>query len=60
MNHCLRTEPLVSEGKEVRHLEFDRCSPSIMAFGGEQAAKEFIAENGGTLATFAELEGAFH
>ena len=60
VNHCLHAKPLVNESKEASHLEFDRCSPSILAFAGEQGARAFMAENGGRLATFAELAGAFH
>lgn len=34
---------------------FDRCEPSLVAFAGEQDARDFIAENGGTLKRLDDL-----
>jgi len=34
---------------------FDRCEPSLVAFAGEQEARDFIAENGGTLVRLDDL-----
>lgn len=34
---------------------FDRCEPSLLAFADEQVARDFIAQNGGTLKRLADL-----
>ena len=55
VNHCLRVGPLVDEHKAANRLEFDRCSPSVLAFSSKAEAREFLAKNGGRLSTFEEL-----
>jgi len=34
---------------------FDRCEPSLLAFAQEQEARDFIAQNGGTLRRLSDL-----
>jgi len=34
---------------------FDRCEPSVVAFGSPEAARRFIAAHGGTLTTWADI-----
>jgi len=55
VNHCLRAEPLLDQHKGAGQLEFDRCSPSVLAFSSGAAAREFLGNNGGSLSTFDEL-----
>ncbi len=47
VNHCLRSEPLVGSQKRFSHLEYDRCSPSMMSFADERAARAFATQYGG-------------
>ena len=55
VNHCLRTKPLVGSQKHLSHLNYDRCSPSAMAFADQKAALAFAAEFGGKVAAGSEL-----
>ena len=55
VNHCLRTKPMVGSQKHLSHLEYDRCSPSAMAFADQRAAQAFAAEFGGKVAAGSEL-----
>lgn len=34
---------------------FDRCEPSLLAFGDEQLARDFVAQNGGTVKRLDDL-----
>jgi hypothetical protein len=58
VNHCLRTEPHLDEHGRVGRLDFDRCSPSVLSFSTESAARAFIAANGGKLMDFEDMEAA--
>jgi len=65
VNHCLRQHSVfdpqrttLDHGKEPGSLEFDRCSPSILAFSSRSAAAQFAAREGGRLSTLAELRQA--
>lgn len=57
INHCLDMEPAprVEEVGHPAHKEFDRCAPSMIAFGTPSAAARFAAKNGGVVLTFHEL-----
>ncbi len=55
VNHCLRAAPLLDQRKATSHLEFDRCSPSVLAFSSQAQARDFLAKNGGSLSTLDEL-----
>lgn len=57
VNHCLRNEPLLDQDRAASRLEFDRCSPSVLAFSSEAEARGFVAKNGGRLSRFEELGG---
>ena len=60
VNHCLRNEPLLDQHRAASRLEFDRCSPSVLAFSSEAEARGFVAKNGGRLSTFEELAASTH
>ena len=55
VNHCLRHEPVLDQPRAAGLLDFDRCSPSVLAFSSEAEARGFMAKSGGRLSTFEEL-----
>ena len=59
VNPCSRHEPSVTSDKQPMHTHFDRCSPSLLAFGDAQAAQAFAAERGGQVLRFGELASQF-
>lgn len=58
VNHCLRVEAVLDQHKVASQLDFDRCSPSVLAFSSEAEAHDFIAKHGGKLNTFEDLAAA--
>jgi len=52
---CEHTMAMTDETKHVEHLVFDRCSPGTFAFRDQNAAAEFVAENGGIVLRLAEF-----
>lgn len=50
---------VLDQSKEPGSLEFDRCSPSILAFADRPAASEFADRQGGSLMTYDQLRIAF-
>ena len=58
VNHCLRHEPLLDQHRTASRLDFDRCSPSVLAFSSEGEARAFVVNNGGRLSRFEELAGS--
>ena len=59
VNLCMRYQTLLDEVKEASPMEFDRCSPSVLAFAERSDAEDFVAQNGGTVMTFDELENVY-
>ncbi|MEZ5352897.1 MAG: nitrous oxide reductase accessory protein NosL [Bryobacteraceae bacterium] len=57
-NHCVHDRTLTGSDKRTSTLDFDRCSPSMVAFARRQAAEDFIREHGGRLDRFARLSAA--
>ena len=58
VNHCLRQHSVfdssrtaLDPAKETSSLEFDRCSPSVLAFSTRAAAGRFAGQEGGELTT---------
>jgi len=65
VNHCLRQQSVfdpqraaLDEAKGAGSLEFDRCSPSILAFSNRTAAAQFADQNGGQVSTMGQLRAA--
>lgn len=46
---CLHHPPVVDETRNPLKVCYDRCMPSLIAFGMGDAARGFITEHGGTL-----------
>jgi hypothetical protein len=59
LNLCVRQHHMVGEHKHATPMEFDRCSPSIFAFGRRDAADRFLREHGGRLIHFQDLAPAY-
>jgi hypothetical protein len=59
LNLCVRDHVLVSQNKQISPMEFDRCSPSMIAFAGRQEADRFAGEHGGIVVSFAELAASY-
>ena len=57
VNHCLQQHSVfdlprttIDPAKETGALQFDRCSPSVLAFLTRSAATRFVGQEGGQLA----------
>jgi hypothetical protein len=59
VNICMNYHIHLDREKQASPLAFDRCSPSIIAFGTSEAAANFQKVHGGTLMSFRELEAAY-
>jgi hypothetical protein len=46
---CIRHHPVAVEPHATMHICYDRCMPSLIAFGDEAAARAFMTDHGGTL-----------
>lgn len=62
VNHCLRQHSVfdpqrtaLDRATETGSLEFDRCSPSILAFSSRSAAVQFAERQGGWLLNLEQL-----
>jgi len=58
INPCLQHGPhgpALDPDKQPVHLHFDRCSPSLLAFSSDSAARAFAREHGGQVLRFAEV-----
>lgn len=59
VNLCMREHVLMGEHKEAGAMHFDRCAPSILAFGNRSAAQTFRQANGGEIKGYAEVRTSF-
>ena len=55
VNLCLQHPVLTDSQKQPASMQFDRCSPSVLAFSSQQAAEAFRQEHGGRLLPFSAL-----
>lgn len=56
VNPCLGDDHiLVDPSKQPNRLDFDRCTPSMIAFRHQDVARSFAAENSGSLTEFSRL-----
>ena len=55
VNLCLQHPMLTDSQKQPASMQFDRCSPSVLAFSSQQAAETFRQEHGGRLLPFSAL-----
>jgi hypothetical protein len=59
VNTCAQQHGPVGPDKQPTHVHFDRCSPSLLAFVGREAAARFAKEHGGDLLSFSELAASY-
>ncbi len=59
VNMCERTQQLVDRDKRPADLHYDRCAPSLIAFGQQEEAIQFARGHGGEVLTFGEIAAAF-
>lgn len=55
INLCQQHPMLTDSQKQPASMQFDRCSPSVLAFSSQQAAETFRREHGGRLLPFSAL-----
>jgi hypothetical protein len=59
VNLCMRHPMLADREGGASTMEFDRCSPSMLAFATRERAEEFQHRHGGLLFPFSEVHLAF-
>jgi hypothetical protein len=59
VNMCARMQGLMNADKRAADVLYDRCSPSILAFGQRSDAMQFAREHGGEVLPFSEIVSAF-
>jgi NosL len=52
---CVRSHQMINRDGQPVPMDFDRCSPSIIAFANQTAAERFASEHGGEVARFLQL-----
>ena len=55
VEHCMAPKEQPSTQSCCRVLTYDRCLPSLIAFGSQADAERFVGDHGGTLMSFADL-----
>ena len=55
VNPCLEHGMITNSDKQPAPLDFDRCSPSVLAFGSRDAAEAFRREHGGEVVPFEDF-----
>ncbi len=55
VNLCRQHPVLTDSQRQPASMQFDRCSPSVLAFSSRQAAETFSREHGGRLLPFGAL-----
>ena len=59
VNICAQQHGPVAPDKQPTIVHFDRCSPSLLAFVGRDAAARFAGEHGGEVVSFSELAASY-
>ena len=52
---CVRSHEMLNRDGQPVPMEFDRCSPSIIAFAKRTSAERFAGEHGGRVGRFPEI-----
>lgn len=52
---CVRSHEMLNRDGQPVPMEFDRCSPSIIAFAKRTAAERFASEHGGRVEAFLQV-----
>ncbi|MBV6433543.1 MAG: hypothetical protein IANPNBLG_03721 [Bryobacteraceae bacterium] len=59
VNHCVHGHAPLDRDHQPSAMDFDRCSPSLIAFRNERDAMEFIHNHGGRLERFSDLAASY-
>lgn len=59
VNMCAHTHELIDADKRPADVQYDRCSPSLLAFGRREDAIEFARAHGGQVVPFSEIVSSF-
>lgn len=59
VNMCARAHEMIDADKRPAGILYDRCSPSLLAFGQRSEAMQFAREHGGEVLPFKEVIAAF-
>lgn len=59
VNMCAHTHELIDSDKRAADVHYDRCSPSLLAFGRREDAMAFARSHGGEVVSFKEIVSAF-
>ena len=54
---CVRSHQMLNRDGQPVPIEFDRCSPSIIAFTNRASAESFASEHGGQVDAFLQIVG---
>lgn len=52
---CVRSHQMLNRDGQPVPMDFDRCSPSIIAFANRNSAERFASEHGGEVARFLQV-----
>jgi len=58
VNMCARTHELMDADKRAADVAYDRCAPSLLAFGNQSDAVHFTRAHGGEVLKFTAVVGA--
>ena len=59
VNTCAQQHGPVDPDKQPTDVHFDRCSPSLLAFVGREAAGRFARQHGGEVLNFSALAAGY-
>ena len=59
VNMCATTHGITTDASRPADVQYDRCSPSLLAFAQRSEAVQFVREHGGEVLPFKEVAIAF-
>lgn len=59
VNMCATAHEIVGADKRAAHVQYDRCAPSMLAFGRQSDAVRFAREHGGEVQPFNAIAASF-
>lgn len=59
VNMCETKREIIGQDNRPADLRYDRCAPSLIAFGSREEAAAFTREHGGEVRPFREIAAAF-
>jgi hypothetical protein len=59
VNMCVTSHGIIGADKRPAPVHYDRCAPSLIAFGQRSEAMQFAGQHGGQVLPFGEMVKAF-